>query len=412
MKLKEKKEHIIRHFSVMILMIIATACGEKNTTANRYTQSDDKLQVYADFERGAIGETKYAGTDSVVLNAKHWKKRDGIGDQYYWFNFALSPVKDKDITVVLDQLSGIYRGNIHEVYTNETYPVFSYDRIEWQRIPQVHYNEEKKSFSFTHLFERDTVWLAYAHPYPLSRLQKVSQEFEGNRDIKVKRLGATAENRDIILFSISDYSQPDNNKKVAVITALQHPGEDAGGYVAEGMIRFLMTDTEAAREIKENWIIHVMPVINPDGLYHGITRYNANREDLNSIWLKDSDSLDVGPEVKVVRQWVDEQFQSANPPEIFFDIHSHSQQFPANDIYSTSSKFEAIAKEATESGFPIRFVSRQPFQGAAPSYLHEKYHIPAATIELTQSHIKNSYLTIQDYHKYGELLVKAVSDSF
>lgn len=404
--------NIIRNCCILFFTLTATACGKKTVTASGENQTDDKLQVFSSYERGAIGEIKYIGTDSVMLNAKHWKKHDGIGDQYYWFDFALRPVKNKNTTVVLDQLSGIYRGNLHEVYTDDTYPVFSYDRVEWQRIPQVHYNEEKKSFSFTHFFERDTVWVAYAHPYPLSRMQGVRQEHEGNRDIKIKSLGASEEDREITLFSISDYSQPDNRKKVAVIFALQHPGEDAGGYVAEGVIRFLMTDDERAREIKENWIVHVVPVMNPDGIYRGITRYNANREDLNSIWLKDSDSLDLGPEVKAVRRWVDEQFQSANPPSLLFDIHSHTQQFPANDVFSNSSEFEAIAKEATKSGFPLRFVKREPSPGAAPAYMNGMYNIPAATIELTQSHIEKKYLGIQDYHQYGEKLIKAVHDSF
>lgn len=89
--------------------------------------------------------------------------------------------------------------------------------------------------------------------------------------------------------------------------------------------------------------------MNPDGLYYGITRYHANLEDLNSIWRNSKDPMHSGPEVKVVRQWLDEQFESANPPDVFFDIHSHSLQFPANGLFSVSRVFEAIAKETLVS---------------------------------------------------------------
>jgi hypothetical protein len=194
---------------------------------------------------------------------------------------------------------------------------------------------------------------------------------------------------------------------------LQHSGEDAAGYVTEGIIRFLLADTEIARDIKKRWIVHVIPVMNPDGLYYGITRYNANREDLNSIWLKSLDSLHSGPEVKVVRQWLDKQFESANSPDIFFDIHSHSQQIPANDMFSINSKFEVVVKEATKFGFPLRFIIREPSAGAAPAYVNQKYNIPTALIELTQSYVKDKYyLSIEDYVKYGEYLIKAVNESF
>lgn len=185
------------------------------------------------------------------------------------------------------------------------------------------------------------------------------------------------------------------------------------GYVAEGMIRFLMSESEAAREIKKKWLVHVVPVMNPDGLYHGITRYNAHQEDLNSIWLKSPDSLQSGPEVKAVRQWLDNQFQSTNPPDIFFDIHSHTQQIAANDMFSLNAKFEAVAREVTKSGFPLKFTVRKPSAGASQAYLDQRYKIPTALIELTQSYVNDkNYLRIEDYVIYGEELIKAVHASF
>ena len=406
---------IIKKYYPLLLALFLVACGHARSL-HGIKNSTSKLQVYTNFERGAMGEIKYASNDSIILDSKHWKKWDEIGDQYCWFDFALTPVKNKNITVVLEKLSGIYRGGVHEVYTNYTYPVFSYDHTNWQRIPNVHYDKESKTFSFTYHFEHDTVWLAYAHPYSLKRLLSMSQKFGNNEEIKIKSLGTSKEGRELELFSISNYTLPDAGKRVAIITALQHPGEDAGGYVAEGVIRFLMTDSKVVQDIKNKWIIHVIPVMNPDGLYHGITRYNAEREDLNHIWLNPLDSLLYGPEVKIVRQWLDNQFRSSNPPNIFFDIHSHSQQITENDIFSINNKFEEIAKSATGFGFPLQFRQQDAFEGSAPAYLDQKYskdNIPATTIELTQSYVgKKNYLNISDYLQYGEYLIKALNASF
>lgn len=373
----------------------------------------ENLRINSAFERGAIGATTYTSADTIVLNAKHWRKRDGIGDQYYWFDFILTPVKNKTVAVVLNQLTGIYRGHIHEVYNDITFPVFSYNNRDWQRISQVKYDGKNKSFSFTAKFEHDSVWLAYAHPYSLEKLQMIRWDYEKEKDMRMKSLGFSKEGRKLDLFSISNYSIPDSEKKVAVIIALQHSGEDAGGFLAEGIIRFLMSDNMVARDIKKKWIVHIVPVMNPDGLYHGITRYNAEGEDLNSIWLNSTDSLRYGPEVKATRQWLDKQFQSSNPPDIFLDIHSHSQQIPGNHILSINSKFEAIAKATNTLGFPLEFIKNKAFKGGSVAYIDQNYKIPAATIELTQSYVKNKdYLTIEEYEKYGELLIKALTTSF
>jgi hypothetical protein len=404
---------VIRIYGILLLLIIVTGCAKPILTSKGQKQAGRKLQVFSNFERGAIGDVKYVSSDTVVVNAKHWKKRDNIGDQYYWFYFALSRVKNKKVTVQLDQLTGIYRGNKHEVYTNHTYPVFSYNQTDWQRIPQVQYNEEKKSFTFTHRFDQDTVWLAYAHPYPLSRLQTLQEQFKENSHLRVTSLGNSQEGRSLNLFSVSDYSQPEAAKKVAVIIALQHSGEDVGGYVAEGLIRYLMTDNEAAREIRKNWLVHVVPVMNPDGVYRGITRYNANHEDLNSIWLRSADSLQSGPEVKAARQWLDQQFQLANAPDVFFDIHSHTQQIAANHMFSTNPKFEAVAQQAAQTGFPLKFTVRKSSTGASQVYLDQKYKIPAALIELTQSYVNDKqYIRIEDLSKYGEALIKGIHATF
>ncbi|MEO6187209.1 MAG: M14-type cytosolic carboxypeptidase [Ginsengibacter sp.] len=389
------------------------ACSSNRHNAVAKKQGSETLRTNSTFERGAIGATTYTSADTIVVDAKHWKKRDSIGDQYYWFDFILTPVRNKTVTVVLNKLTGIYRGNKHEVYNDITFPVFSYNNRDWQRISQVKYNEEKKSFSFTAKFEQDSVWLAYAHPYSLEKPKLIRRDYEKEKDMRMSSLGFSKEGRKLNLFSISDFSIPDSEKKVAVIISLQHTGEDAGAFLAEGLIRFLMSDNNEARDIKKKWIVHIVPVMNPDGLYNGITRYNAQREDLNSIWLKSVDSLQFGPEVKAARQWLEKQFQSSNPPDIFFDIHSHSQQLPGNDIFSINPKFEAIAKAATALEFPLNFIRNDKFEGSSVAYIDQHYKIPAATIELTQSYVNDKdYLTIEDYEKYGELLMKSLNASF
>jgi len=89
------------------------------------------------------------------------------------------------------------------------------------------------------------------------------------------------------------------------------------------------------------------------------------------------------------------QFHSAFPPDIFLDSHSHSQENPANDMFSSDVQFEPIAKEASRSGFLLNFSIRKLLSpGASSSYLLQQYNIPAGLIELTKSYVNDRIIKL------------------
>jgi hypothetical protein len=369
--------------------------------------STPQTRLSHNFDHGSLGKMEEVQTDYFKGTTEHWLKRDSIGDQYYWFYFQADQVQGKTLTFELNDLIGVYRGNTHIVYTDYTQPVYSYDQTNWHRIRDVSYDSASHTFVFSQSFDQEPVRIAYAHPFPYQRLVKLIDEIKNHTYVTHQQLARTAEDRDIDLITITDPELPDDNKKTIFIISVQHAGEDAGAFLTEGLIDFLLSDDPGARAARENFIYHVIPMMNPDGIYNGISRYNTAMEDLNNIWLDDSRAQ---PEVTGVKNWVDQLYNSGKKIDLFVDVHNHTQFHTYNVFIFQDHTLDSLVTVMNKY-WPIR-IWHSEFEGSSCAWFFRK-GIPAGTIELSQSRIdEGPYLTIDDYFKYGEGTVKGITDYF
>jgi hypothetical protein len=372
-----------------------------------YSCSSPDIELIQNFDHGSLGKMEEISPGYFQGDTKHWIKRDSIGDQYYWFYFRADHVRNRILTFELNDLIGIYRGNTHLVYTDYTEPVYSYDRENWQRITEVEYDSAMHSFVFTQVFDQDQVWIAYAHPFPYSRLLQLTSSISDREYASVEKLATTAEGREITMVSITDPSVPEEQKKNILILAMQHAGEDAGGYFAEGMIDFLLSEDPEAQTARQKYFYHIVPMMNPDGIFDGITRYNSAMEDLNNIWLDNTRSQ---PEVDGVKSWVDHWSAAGNKIDLFIDVHNHTQFHTYHVFIFQDHKLDSLVA-AMEPYWPVR-IWHSEFEGSSCAWFFRK-EIPAGTIELSQSRVGDGpYLTIEDYHHYGAGTVKGIADFF
>lgn len=367
----------------------------------------DRVKISSDFDRGSIGKLEKIEPGYFKGPAKHWLKRDSIGDQYYWFYFKAENIAGKTITFELTDLDGVYRGNRHLVYSNYTQPVYSYDQKNWTRIADIQYDSTLKSFTFKVSFDQEPVWIAYAHPYSYERYKNLIQTIQNSKHINIESIAESPEGRDIQMITITDKNTPPENKKHLLFIALQHSGEDAGGYYAEGMINYLLSDNVEAANIRKKFVYKFVPMMNPDGIYNGITRYNANMEDLNNIWLNEGEPQ---PEVSGLQQWLNHWYANGNQLDLFIDIHNHSQFHTYNLFFfkdnATDSLFQNI-----QNYWPVR-LHYSGFSGSAQYWFSQK-GIPSGTLELTQSKVEDGdYLTIKDYYQYGEGTIKGIHNYY
>lgn len=398
---------------MFIPALINISCWHQTNSSSQGNYSSS-IKVSSNFDAGSIDTLWESTPDFLTGWPKHWKHKSSGDDQYYWFYFKLDNVGKKDITIRLDSLAGIYRGGPHLIYTEETQPVYSYDQEKWFRIEHVKYDSIHHSLAFRNLFTEDSVWIAYAHPFPYQQGLELINAISGHSFLNIEKLGSTREARDINLLTITDPQVPDSQKKVVFITTLQHAGESNGGYVVSGLVNFLLSDDENAALARRKVIYKIIPMMNPDGIFHGMTRLNGNLEDLNQEWdddFTDTSNLPVEPEVACVKKWIREWIASGHKIDMGLDIHSQGQEGTRNLLH-TPKNVLADFTPFLNKYWPVEYIPMQ-FSGSLNDCLVKEFNIAAGTFEIPQSRIgNNKYLTIDDYYSYGKGTALAIRDYF
>ena len=400
----------LRFFVYLLIWLGTAACNAQQKT----TVLKDKIKVSAKFDEGSIGTLTESPANFLTGQTRHWKHRTSSDDQYYWFYFKLDNVRDKAVTVKLQDLIGTYRGKPHLIYTQRTKPVFSYNNQDWKRIDSVQYDTVHHTLLFSQTFTQASVWIAYAHPYPYSKEFAFINNLRKSQYLSVQKLGTSAESRPIQLITITDLSVNDSDKKVVFITTLQHAGEAVGGFFMEGMVNFLLSDEPAAEQARKKMVFKIVPMMNPDGIFHGTTRFNNNMEDLNQEW--DDDYTDTmhaptEPEVKAVKTWLREYLKDGKRIDLGLDVHSQGQEGEINILHAPTDSLNRFVQKLNKY-WPVEMIVLE-FSGSLNDCLHKEFNILSGTFEIPQSNINGgSYLTIEDYKVYGAGTVKGLVDYF
>lgn len=75
--------------------------------------------------------------------------------------------------------------------------------------------------------------------------------------------------------------ESNNKKKGIVLTGRVHPGETSNSHVMESILDFLTGPSDEAKEMRDNFIFKVVPMLNVDGVVAGMYRCNHAGVDLN-----------------------------------------------------------------------------------------------------------------------------------
>lgn len=68
------------------------------------------------------------------------------------------------------------------------------------------------------------------------------------------------------------------------MTSRVHPGESQSSHIVHGMIEWLLSDDPEADEIREKFVVKIVPMLNPDGVIYGHSRVSLLGVDLNRRW--------------------------------------------------------------------------------------------------------------------------------
>jgi hypothetical protein len=107
-------------------------------------------------------------------------------------------------------------------------------------------------------------------------------------------------------------SGPIEGKRTVLITARNHPYETSGSYIVEDMVRFLLGDSEKAKQLRSDFVFYFLPMMNPDGVALGMNQ----RTRPNGVNL----SYGVGTTDPALQTLL--KFVERIEPDLWADVHS------------------------------------------------------------------------------------------
>jgi hypothetical protein len=156
--------------------------------------------------------------------------------------------------------------------------------------------------------------------------------------VTIDSLGASVQNRGIWELTIADDPGSSTNHRI-YIHARTHPGEEESFWVTNEIINILLSDTPLGAFLRANFIFHIIPMYNPDGVELGYPRNNANGIDIESGW----DDTPLEPEVEILKnRFIDLMWSVDNPIEVALNMHS---------AYACLRYFVYHASEGTSSEY-------------------------------------------------------------
>jgi len=116
-------------------------------------------------------------------------------------------------------------------------------------------------------YDSDTCYLAHCYPYTYSRLQRYLGRLASDRAtaaycklrVLCRSLGGNPVHVLTITSPVRRWGGAEGRaKKAVVVTARVHPGETNGSWMMEGLLDFLLGDSDDARLLRDTFVFKVM----------------------------------------------------------------------------------------------------------------------------------------------------------
>ena len=237
------------------------------------------IHISSQFDSGNIEVVDVTDPAKVRLRIR----KDGQSDFFQWFYFRVSGARGVPLTLGIENAGAASYPKGWEGYR----AVFSEDRLDWRRAETQY---DGTQLTIRHTPQSDLVWFAYFAPYTLEQHEDLVAFAQASSHARVERLGATLDGRDLDLLTFGSGPKP------LWVIARQHPGESMAGWFMEGLVERLCDDLDpVSRALMSAATLHVVPNMNPDGVFRGHLRTNASGANLNREWREPS--LAKSPEV-------------------------------------------------------------------------------------------------------------------
>ena len=168
--------------------------------------------------------------------------------------------------------------------------------------------------------------LAKYFPYSVARKDAWLATLVGQPRVRsITAIGSSQQGRPIHKIELTDGSMPDAGKKRVWIHAGIHPAETTSYFTVEGFVTWLLSGDALAETLLDHALIELVPMANPDGVFLGNYRVNANSVNLENEWTAPYTSTQ--PEIVAMRTAIEGYMGTvaspgSNPIVVLLNMHS------------------------------------------------------------------------------------------
>ncbi len=212
---------------------------------------------------------------------------------------------------------------------------------------------------FPYTVARKNAWLASLANHP--RLRSVAT------------IGQSVLGRPIELLEFTDGTVPDAGKRRVWIHAGIHPSESTSYCTVEGLVEWFASGDPWAELLLDRAIVDIVPMANPDGVFLGNYRTNANSRNLENEWAAPYNSAE--PEIVALRTRIEACMgtpgaPAANPIDVLLNLHSsHNVAFPFHFLHTANANWNPTTNNSgvipvvhqLEQQWIAAFEQRSPF---------------------------------------------------
>ena len=277
------------------------------------------------------------------------------------------------MTVTVDSTSG---------YTDVILPVWAfstdggasfgaYQRCPLGAVPTV-LSGGRHRFTLTTPPGVTAIRLAKYFPYPVARKDAWVASLAGHPRVRsIAVLGNSQQGRPIQRIEFTDGSVPDAGKVRIWIHTAVHPSETTAYFTVEGLVAWLLSGDPYAETLLDHALIDIVPMANPDGVFLGNYRTNANSVEIESEWAAPYNSTQ--PEIVALRTAIEGYMgtvaaPASNPIRVLLNLHSsHNIDYPfhfqhtANPSWSPGATGVLPIVNQIEGQWIAGFKARSPF---------------------------------------------------
>eukprot|EP00842_Homolaphlyctis_polyrhiza_P002942 jgi/Hompol1/3649/HPOL_000281-RA len=114
-------------------------------------------------------------------------------------------------------------------------------------------------------------------------------------------------------------------KQYFVISSRVHPAETIASHMLDGLIDFILSHDPRAILLRSLFVFKIIPMLNPDGVFHGHYRGDLRGTNLNRVYV-DPDPV-MYPTIYTTKRYLEHHLQKTGPIKWYFDFHGHANKY-------------------------------------------------------------------------------------